>query len=305
MKSVALVGFAPNTLGKVGASQADEIWSVVWAYNYTQIPRIDRLFEMHPIHVAGASTKPEYVKVRSHLAWLRANDRIPVYMTERYADIPMSVRYPIEQAAALTANWKRGEDEQYIFTSSLDYMWALAILEGFERVELYGVELSSGSEYAYQREGYAVWHGFALGRGIEVIQHKPSLLLHKPKRYGYDGFQMIYRQDLERLRRHYEEQHEAHEARVQYYEGQFAVIQKALDEYNGGDQATIDYLTDQRGVIVSELQKYRDLLAVASGALQTVDYLIREIDLEENDATLYNPFESVIVGSDDSVRAPG
>lgn len=294
MASVALVGFAPNTLEQVRHTQADEIWSLVWAYKYDQFPRIDRLFEMHPIWVQAQSKKAEYVKPREHWAWLKVNSRIPVYMLEERAEVPASVRYPIEDVTAQLAGWTRSGEPQMMFTSSLDYMLGLAILEGFDEIEIIGVELSSESEYRYQQLGYAMWHGFALGRGIRVKQHAPTGLLHRPRRYGYDGFQMIYRQDLERLYREYSVQHRDALARVQFFEGQFATAREAFERYDGEDEPTRKRLIDHMLEKEERLQKERDGLALTSGALQAVEYLIKEIDLEEPDAQLVNPFDQVV-----------
>ena len=290
---VALVGFAPNTLEHVRNTDADEIWSIVWAYKYKQFSRIDRLFEMHPLWMQAQSKKPEYVKPREHWAWLKANTRIPVYMMEKRAELPMSRRYPIEQVEALMSGWTRSGEQMKMLTSSFDYMIALAIIEGFNEIEIIGAEMSSNTEYHYQREGYAFWHGFALGHGVKVQQHAPTQLLYRPRRYGYDGFQMIYRQDLERLRNEYGIKQRDALARVQYFEGQVQTAREALEMYDGDDQATRERLEEHYSTKIQRLNSERDMLAVSAGALQTVDYLIKEIDLEEPTTDLYNPFETV------------
>lgn len=295
MKTVAFVGFAPNTLDLVGASQADEIWTMAWGYQYPEIPRINRLFEMHPIERQASVDKREYAKPRAHYKWLKANTNIPVYMMNKDWEVPACIRYPIEKAMALTAHWKYSDDSAYSLRSSVDYMWALAVLEGFERVEIYGIELSSGTEYAYQRESYALWQGFALGRGIEVQQFKPSKLLYTPKRYGYDGFQMIYRQDLERLYNQYREKHETHEAKMQYLQGQFATAQKVVDTITEGlsveeHNRIVQHYRD----VTTRLERERTMTLKYSAAMETVEYLIRELDMEEVDEPVLSyPFREV------------
>jgi len=293
MRSVALVGFAPNTIRLASTTRADEVWALVWAYKYEQLTRIDRLFEMHPVWMQAKSKKPEYVKPREHWAWLQANTGIPVYMQEARPEIPAALRYPIEDVTRLLAGWTRSGEPMHLFTSSVDYMLALAILEGFDRIELIGIEMSSDSEYRYQREGYAFWHGFALGRGIEVVQHEPTRLLYKPRRYGYDGFEMIYRQDLERLRSEYTQQHRDALARVQYFEGQVATAHEAL-KFCQDDEQTQRRLEEHLAAKIQRLNSERDKLAIASGALQAVDYLMKDIDLEEPNVELWNPFETVV-----------
>lgn len=294
MKSVALVGFAPNTIGHVKSTQAGEIWSIVWGYKYEVLPRIDRLFEMHPIWQAAASTKREYVKPREHWEWLKRNRNIPVYMLEKRPEVPQAIEYPIDEVSELLSGWTRSGEQMRMFTSSFDYMFALAILEGFDEIEIIGAEMSSDSEYKYQREGYGFWHAFALGRGIKVRQYAPTELLYRPKRYGYDGAQMVYRQDLERLRGRYSEQHRDALARVQYFEGQVSTAGEAFEMYTGEDEDTRNRLNEHYAAKHERLGKERDMLAIASGALQAVDYLLREIDLEEPSAVLASPFDTVI-----------
>lgn len=70
------------------------------------------------------------------------------------------------------------------FTSTLAYMLALAIYEGFDRIEIYGCELETGTEYQFQRESFATWVGFARGRGI-VVDDKSNIL--RAPLYGYEG----------------------------------------------------------------------------------------------------------------------
>jgi len=294
MPSVALVGFAPNTLEHVRLSSADEIWSIVWAYKYHQFSRLNRLFEMHPIWMQAESRKKEYVKPREHWAWLKVNKQFPVYMLEDRQEVPACVRYPIEDVTRdLLGGWTRSGKPMHLFTSSFDFMIALAIHEGFDEIEIIGAEMSSDSEFRYQREGYAFWHGFALGHGVRINQHAPTQLLYKPRRYGYDGFQMIYRQDLERLRNEYGLQHRDALARVQFFEGQVQTAREAVEMFDG-DEQTRARLVEHLETKIQRLNSERDILAISSGALQTVDYLIKEIDLEENDSTLNNPFETVV-----------
>lgn len=79
-------------------------------------------------------------------------------------------------------------EEQRYFTNSVCYMIALAILEGYERIELYGVNQAGLFEYMEQRRGVEFWVGYALGRGVEVFINEPSKLLKntKDQPYGYE-----------------------------------------------------------------------------------------------------------------------
>lgn len=268
MKTLALYGFATNTRDAVKNTQASEIWSLAWAYKY-DVPRIDRLFEMHPVWLFQETDLLEYGKMRDHWSWLQENVTIPVYMLGQLPVIPRSINYPIDEVTEYLFHGllKRGLDPSDFYSSSFDYMMGLAIFERWERIELYGFEMGSLTEYRYQREGAAFFIGQAIARGIEVVLQPQSVLL-RGKRYGYQGGQMIFRQDLERLAAKFSEQRNNTVARLQHAEGRAAT----------GDEAAAE-----------EAAKLREQALIASGAEQAIQYCIREIDLEEPEIDLINP----------------
>lgn len=305
MKRLALVGFAPNTLRFLRHSKADEVWSIVWAYQYPEITRMDRLFEIHSeLSLAANDKRPAYKKARDHWSWMKANRNLPIYMQDVHPDIPMSVRYPIEDVSQdifgcsfddLDENaktnghyrWTRAGIPARLFTSTVDYMFALAIQEAkWDVIEIYGIELSSDSEYIYQRDGYGFYHGFAMGRGIKIEQQDTTKLLYKPKRYGYDGYQMISRQSLESLKRKRNEQLEVASAELAYLEGKLGAVLEAIvayEETNAGlnGNAPDTNLYDMREKFTHEVMEKRNEVMRVTGALENVNYLIREIDLDE------------------------
>lgn len=92
--------------------------------------------------------------------------KVPVYMLETEADIPMSVRYPMEAIS----KWIRKTPQRTPYLeSSIAYMMALAIEERVERVGIWGVDLHCTSEYAYQRPNMEYLVGVAEGRGTKVF----------------------------------------------------------------------------------------------------------------------------------------
>jgi hypothetical protein len=100
-------------------------------------------------------------------------------MIEQYDYAPTSVRYPIERAIAFN------EDSGDYFMSTVAYMLALAGLEGFEEVHLYGINLAIGDEYFYEKPNAEHWIGFLRGRGVRVVIPRASALCKQHKRYGY------------------------------------------------------------------------------------------------------------------------
>jgi len=266
-RSVAFYGFASVSREGIWDANVDEIWSVIWAYKYN-VPRLDRLFEMHPIWMQAASKKTEYQKPRDHWEWLKMNDDIPVYMLVDHPEVPMCIRYPVEQVSTLVPPARRRK----VFTSSFDYLMGLAIYEGFERIEAYGFEMGSDTEYRYQREGAAYWIAQCDARGIELVLPENTALLRN-KMYGYEGGSMIYRQDLERLKIQRERQKKDAFARLANLEGQ---LKQASDE-------------KVQAELASKWDEQYRLCLVVSGALQECEYLLKELDLEEPEDTLIDP----------------
>ncbi len=51
-------------------------------------------------------------------------------------------------------------------------MIAMAIYRGGQRIETYGIHMSTGVEYRAQKPSCEFWFGYALGAGIEVEIHR-------------------------------------------------------------------------------------------------------------------------------------
>ncbi|MFQ5878541.1 MAG: hypothetical protein ACE5JH_12815 [Acidobacteriota bacterium] len=167
-KKVAIVGFA--TSSRDLAPFDDPEWEI-WALNqlYRWIPRVDRWFEIHK------NWNEHVVEGTDHLGWLQAAP-IPVYMTQRIAEIPNSVRYPLERAIERFTPY---------FTSTIAYMLALAILEDFETIGLFGIDLIVGTEYFEQKACVERLMGIADGMGKTVLIPGATALCKAAYLYGY------------------------------------------------------------------------------------------------------------------------
>ena len=74
------------------------------------------------------------------------------------------------------------------FGGTVDYAVAMALWEGFRRIELYGVNLIHFSDYQKLKPSCEFWLGVAMGLGCKVVVHgAKSELLVTPDRmlYGY------------------------------------------------------------------------------------------------------------------------
>lgn len=93
---------------------------------------------------------------------------IPVYLCEAHADLPTSEAYPLAEVQAMFGGTR-------LFTSSLDYMLAFALLKGFEEIELYAFRLGN-PRYLHQVSSGRWWLDQCGKRGVVVRHLSPSSL---------------------------------------------------------------------------------------------------------------------------------
>lgn len=155
--------------------------SEVWGLNQLEHAwpelkyRWSRWFEMHALDYLKG-WKPSYVD------WL-ARQTKPIYMQAHYPEIPSSVEFP-RQRVNVELGRRFGFSHDY-FTSSFSYMVALALLEGFNKIGLYGIGLIEDGECLYERAGLEYLVGLAQGSGAEVRFGKASPMLRIHYVYGY------------------------------------------------------------------------------------------------------------------------
>lgn len=167
---VAIVGFAASSMEM---APFDDPTFSIWGMNqlYRKIPRADRWFEIH------ANYLEHVVEGTDHKKWLTESP-IPIYMVDRIHSIPNSVRFPIERVMQGHLDY---------FTSSVAYMIALAIQEGFKEIGLWGIDLIVGDEYFFQKACAEFWLGVAHGKGITVTLPHTTALCKQSHRYGYQS----------------------------------------------------------------------------------------------------------------------
>jgi hypothetical protein len=181
-KTVAIVGGAWSS-GPWAPWGETDVWSLNdhHARPWYKVEGVTRWFQIHPKEVFTTE------RISKHWEWLQKEHPFPIYMQRVYDDVPNSIKYPLREIQnELIGNLYRGEEKiEKIFTSTVCYEMALALYEGFERIELYGVELLSEGEYSYQREAMTFWMGKADGMGVEVWMPETCALLVTPL-YAYE-----------------------------------------------------------------------------------------------------------------------
>jgi hypothetical protein len=172
--TVSIIGSHPRTRDEFDFSRTDaDIWVFNEALSNNPFPRADAVFQMHE---EAIWRNPANRNDAGHFAWLTTQTETPVYMQDSYSDVPMSIRYPLDDIVSTF--------QTKYFTSSVAYALALACLKRYKRIELYGVEMETNTEYQYQRDGVTLWLGVAHGLGIEVDAH---VSIFDQPLYGYEG----------------------------------------------------------------------------------------------------------------------
>lgn len=172
-KKVCIVGYAENSRHLAWYNDPEcEIWGVNQLYRF--IPKADRWFQIHYDWEDRAKWAPH----TDQRKWI-TDSPIPVYMIDHDPSMPNSVRYPIERVMATL------KMHDY-FTSSIAFMIALAIAEGFEQIGIYGIDLIIGREYHYEKSNVEFLLGIANERGIQIHKPEGCALLWQSFRYGYD-----------------------------------------------------------------------------------------------------------------------
>lgn len=170
---VCIVGYAENSRHMALYDDPDcEIWGVNQLYRF--IPRADRWFQIH----TDWTNQAKWVPGTDLAAWLREAP-IPVYMSALDPTIPNSLTYPKAHVMA-------GLNVHDYFTSSIAYMLALAIAEGFTTIGIYGIDLIIGREYFFEKACVEFYLGIAHARGITYHTPEACALLWQSHAYGYE-----------------------------------------------------------------------------------------------------------------------
>jgi len=186
-KRVCIMGFAPSWVDTPFNDQTIEIWTLNEAYRALQaknipIQRINRWFEIH-------NPKSPSKNIPEHVAFLRQCP-VPVYMNNKYDDIPNCIEYPREKIKEyfnhnfIADNGIGSKFTEY--SNSISWMVALAIYEGYEEIWVTGVDMAQTDEYAWQRSSCEFFIGFAVGKGIKICIPQNSELCKFPQDYGWE-----------------------------------------------------------------------------------------------------------------------
>jgi hypothetical protein len=73
------------------------------------------------------------------------------------------------------------------FSNTVGYMIALALYEGYNKIDIYGINHAKGKEYIREKPGVDYWCGRAEGMGVDLTVHGQGKVLktYNNRIYGY------------------------------------------------------------------------------------------------------------------------
>lgn len=288
-KKVCIVGYTSH---QQFAPWADDSWEV-WGLNdlYDVMPQYNaellkgetwarvRWFQLHR---NDHGLIPDGARDPKHGEWLKTA-KCPIYMFEPLPDIPTAVRYPLEEVLKLFP--------RAYFNNTISWMIALALLEGFETVGIWGVDMAldgvhGQSEYGHQRPSVEYFVGWADGHGVEFYIPVESEICKCGFLYGKDNITPVRRKLTDRQQQLKQQEAET----VAVYEGTkkdlFAVkgaliamrglaIEKvAEDERQKWIAQGSDYETKEE-LLSQQLEDTKRALHEIRGALNYGEWLMR------------------------------
>lgn len=179
-KKVAIVGFAESWKLAPWDAADVEFWCLNEFWKYA--PKWHRWFELHDADTLGVSIRDlSEGEQKRHLEWLAKDhgpDK-PIYMQPQFCDgrFPNAVPLPLDRLVAQFGRY---------FTSSIGYMTALAIADGYDWIGLFGVDLASDVEYQQQRANAEYFVGMAKGMGKTVVLAETSAICKAGHLYGFE-----------------------------------------------------------------------------------------------------------------------
>ena len=159
----------------------------VWDWFKRKPEDVTAFFQLHP---RQSFIREDNQNDPEHWKWLRKKHPFPIFMQEKYDDVPSSIKYPWDKVVQEFGTY---------FTSSLTYIMAWAYLEGYTKMELYGFNMASNTEYIRQRANAHYFIGLMRGKGIDVYIPPECMLMRGYAEYAYDDVMLGARQDLEML----------------------------------------------------------------------------------------------------------
>jgi len=182
-RKIAIVGSWSETKDQVPYDDVSlEIWALSWR---SDVKRRTRAFDLHDLSFLDNPEEGKTHRVPANYPQHMVNLKCPVYLQKARKDVPNSISYPLKEIQGFFMHIDPNHTKPY-FASTISFMLAMAIAEGINEIQLYGVDLSEHEEWGYQKPNTEFYLGMARGRGIRVVVPEASSLLSFTHTYGYD-----------------------------------------------------------------------------------------------------------------------
>lgn len=186
-----------------------------------------------------------------------------IIMQDDNEDVPGCVKFPVDAFG-----------KKPYLTSTLAHMLAYAICTFPDaKIELYGFEAESNTEYAAQRPCIEYWVGY--GRGLGMSIEAPGSGLLKGRHYAYNDYDQGYRSRLE-MRKH-ALQAQLHEAEIESVKSEGEL--NALTPYR-----EVTVIEPARNKAFDDHFRKKNFVSFLRGALKELDRAIEILDAYRQDS---------------------
>jgi hypothetical protein len=177
-RKIAIIGTAPQWQLAPFDDPEWEIWGIFGVVGCGK--RFNRIYELHDKSVI----EPMADQHKSGVYWETVSALGENYITkDPYDKAPNAKRFDFD-----------GKLKKYgkYFASSASWLIAEAIDEGATTIGLWGINMASDSEYAYQKPSCTYLLGYARAKGVEIVIPESSELLSVPFQYGIEKPPLVW-----------------------------------------------------------------------------------------------------------------
>jgi hypothetical protein len=172
VKKVAIVGTSRSSMSM--ANNLDDDWTIYCLNEaVVHLHRYDLHMEIHDIVYLRdvAKVDPAYFDII-------AKSGSKTMLQQKYVVFPECQVYPIDEVTKMFGVYFNN-------TAALLLAYAMYANPELEEIKIYGIDMSSDTEYRHQRPCMEYYIGYAKGRGIKVTLPDSCPLAYTPYIYGF------------------------------------------------------------------------------------------------------------------------
>ena len=213
------------------------------------------------LHARESFMRPGNHNSQGHAKWLTQKHPFPIILQEIQPDIPSSMAFPLQESIKQFGTYYR---------STLAYVVTFALLAGYKKLEIYGFEMGSDSEYWGQRANACYLIGKARGMGLEVYVPPTSGIL-TGIRYAYSNNFVGARQDLEVNISKAQNNRALAEGQAQSLQGEYNILKEHAIKY-----PELAKLRDETAIL---LRKKDNEIHLCIGRIQGLVLAVKTFDV--------------------------